>query len=277
MNHRLLLRLLVASCSMGVARSDDASPAKFLRNGVTAHRGNSSEHPENTMPAFASGLESGADWIELDVFLSRDGRLVVVHDRTTGRVGDADLVVTESTYEELKRVDVATDFRRRAGKTIEEVPSQAIPLLEDVLRLAMSQHRARVSIQPKMDCVAEAVALVKALGAEAWVGFNDGNLAYMSEVKRLAPGLPVFWDRPADSDVDADVRIARERGFEALVVHHAGLTREKVDKIHAAGLSAGAWTVDDPELMRELLSLGVDRLYTDRPRILLAIKAERAR
>lgn len=264
-----MLPLLVALALSG-------GTSEFPNNGVTAHRGDSGERPENTMPAFASGLASGADWIELDVFRTKDGKIVVIHDATTGRVGDRDLAVKGSTYDELKSVDVATDFRRRRGLTVEQLPPLAPPLLEDVLRLAMEQRRARVSIQPKMDCVADAVAVVDSLKARAWVGFNDGNLDYMSAVKRLAPGVPVFWDRPANSDIDEDIRIARERGFESLVINHEGVTPEKVAKIHAAGLSAGAWTVQAPDLMRKLLDMGVDRIYTDRPRALLDIKRTRA-
>lgn len=60
----------------------------FLHNGVTAHRGNSGEFPESTLPAIRSALEIGADWVEVDLFRTRDGQLVVLHDQTTGRVGD---------------------------------------------------------------------------------------------------------------------------------------------------------------------------------------------
>ena len=171
-----------------------------------------------------AAIDVGADWIELDIFRTKDGQLVVTHDRTTKRVGDQDLVVAESTYEELAKVDVATDFRRRTGKTVDECPPQRIPLLKDVLRLVMKQDRTRVSIQPKMDCVADAVALVKSMKAERWVGFNDGNLEYMAEVKRLAPEIPVFWDRGKDTNIDDDIAIAKKHGFEALVVHHEGVT-----------------------------------------------------
>ena len=108
-----------------------------------------------------------------------------------------------------------------------ECPPQRIPLLKDVLLLVMKQDRTRVSIQPKMDCVADAVALVKAMKAERWVGFNDGNLEYMAEVKRLAPDIPVFWDRGKDTNIDDDIAIAKKHGFEALVLHHEGVTPEK--------------------------------------------------
>ncbi len=254
-----------------------ATPAcsvEFLSNGVTAHRGNSSEFPENTVPAFQSGIDVGSDWIELDIFRTNDRQLVVTHDRTTRRVGDQDLVVAESSYKELAKIDVATDFRRRTGKTVKDCPPQRMPLLKDVLRLVTKQERTRVSIQPKMDCVADAVALVKSLKAERWVGFNDGNLEYMAEVKRLAPDIPVFWDRGKDTNIDDDIVIAKKQGFEALVVHHEGVTPEKVQKIKAAGIEVGAWTVNDRATMKRLLAAGVERIYTDHPRLLLSLKSE---
>jgi glycerophosphoryl diester phosphodiesterase len=246
----------------------------FLVNGVTAHRGNSGEFPENTMPAFQSGVDVGADWIELDILRTKDGQLVVIHDETTQRVGDKNLVVSASTYDELAAVDVATDFRRRTGKTLAECPPQRIPLLKDVLKLVMKQRRTRVSIQPKMNCVADAVALIEKLKAKPWVGFNDGNLGYMTEVKHLAPGIRVFWDRGKDTNIDEDIRIAKKHGFESLVLHHEGITPEKIAKIKAAGFEVGAWTVNDQVTMKRLLDTGVERLYTDHPRLLLAPKSE---
>jgi glycerophosphoryl diester phosphodiesterase len=250
------------------ALGDEPDADSFLNNGVTAHRGNSGEYPENTIPAFKSGIEIGADWIELDIFHTKDGRLVVIHDRTTERVGDKNLVVSDSTYEQLFAVDVATDFRRRHGKTIEAVPKQTIPLLEEVLRLVLTQAKTRLSIQPKMDCVAEAIDLVRELGAEKWVGFNDGNLQYMAEVKRLAPGIPIFWDR-GESDIDEDIRFAKRHGFESLVLHQSTVTKEKIERVHEAGMKAGAWTVNDEADMARMLKMGIDRIYTDYPRRLL--------
>ncbi len=272
---KVILSFMVAFCCVLVPDTGRLEASSFLNNGVTAHRGDSGGAPENTIPAFQSGIEAGSDWIELDIFRTKDGKLVVTHDGTTGRVGDRNLTVPDSTFDELLAVDVATDFRKRLGRSVEECPPQRIPLLEEVLRLVMKQDRTRVSIQPKMDCVADAVALVKSLKAQRWVGFNDGNLKYMSDVKRLAPEIPVFWDRGADTDIDKDLGIARKHGFEALVLHHSGVTPEKVQKVRSAGLQIGAWTVNDRATMKKLLDLGVERLYTDQPRTLLALRTER--
>ncbi|MFA6562253.1 MAG: glycerophosphodiester phosphodiesterase [Verrucomicrobiia bacterium] len=240
-----------------------------------AHRGNSGDCPENTLAAFQSGIAAGADWIELDVHRTRDGKLVVSHDRITWRVGSRSLVVPESTYEQLRKVDVAADFRRRHGKSLAQCPPQRMPLMEDVLRLVMAQHQTRASIQPKTNCVAEVVAVVRHLGAEAWVGFNDGNVNYMAEAKRLAPTIPVFWDR-GESDIAADIRTAKQHGFETLVLNERAVTPQKVAQLKQAGLGVGVWTVNDPAAWEQFLAMGVERIYTDHPRRLLAHKAGRA-
>lgn len=245
----------------------------FLSNGVTAHRGNSVEFPENTLAALQSAIEVGADWIEVDIFKTKDGELVVIHDRSTQRIAGVDLSVPDTNFAELRQLDVATDFRQRNHQTVEDCVPARIPLLRDVLTLVMQQQRTRVSIQPKMNCVADAVALIKSLKAESWVGFNDGRIAYMTEVKLLAPEIPVFWDRGADTNIEEDLRIAKEQGFSSLVIHHSGITEEKVRKVKAAGLEVGAWTVNDETIMRRLLELGVERIYTDDPRALLLLKS----
>ena len=272
---RLFFLIVLTVCTVLTIEVINAQPVSadtFLRNGVTAHRGNSSEFPENTMPAFRSGIEVGADWLELDILLSKDGKLVVIHDKTTKRVGDKNLTIAESTYAELKTVDVATDFRKQHRKTIQQCPPQTMPLLKEVLKLVQQQNHTRVSIQPKSNCVKQAIALVKQMQAERGVGFNDGNLNYMSQVKQLAPGIPVFWDRGANTKINDDIRIAKQRGFESLVIHYQGITTEKVRKIKAANLEVGAWTVNDLSLMKQLLKQGVERIYTDEPRQLLKLK-----
>jgi glycerophosphoryl diester phosphodiesterase len=269
--------LAVATLFIGRATAVLAGPPdEFLHNGVTAHRGNAGEHPENTIPAFRSAIELGADWVELDVFRTRDGKLVISHDRTTGRVGDKDLVVPESTYEELRAVDVATGFRREQGRSIKECPRHSLPLLEDALRLILTQNRTRVSIHPKMDCVAETVALVKRLQAEKWTGFNDTHLPWLAKAKELLPKAEVFWDRN-QTNLNEDIRLAQQHGFGWLVLQRDLVTEARVRAIHEAGLKAGAWTVNDEAGMKQLLDLGMDRIYTDYPGRLLTIKRERAR
>ena len=89
---------------------------------------------------------------------------------------------------------------------------------------------------------------------------------------REPAGIPVFWDRPADFPVADDIATAMELGFESIVVHADGVTPEVVQAIHAAGLESGAWTANDAAEMKRLRGLGVKRIYTDSPGMLLGLK-----
>ncbi len=244
-----------------------------MHKGVTAHRGNSIEFNENTIPAFQSAIDMHVDWVELDIHRTKDGQLVISHDATTKRIGDIDMSIASSTYNELKKVDIASGFRRSHGLSKKQCPPQRIALLEDAIALIMKQSLTKVSIQPKVDCVSEAIAIIRKAGAERMTGFNDGNLRFMSKVKQLAPEIRVFWDRPADSAIDEDIRIAKEKRFEALVINHSGITDEKARKVRSASIELGAWTVNDRQTMIKLLSMGVERIYTDDPKLLIAVKS----
>ena len=249
-----------------------AETSTFLHNGVTAHRGNSGESPENTLQAFESALALGVDWIEIDLYLTKDRHLVISHDKDTGHAGDKTLSVTNSTYAELLTVDVATGFRKLKKLTATQCPPARMPLFSDALKLIMKQTRTRLSIQPKDECVQAAFDVIREMKAEKWVGFNDGSLNKMRQVKTQSKTVPVFWDRNANTDIDQDIRTAREEGFESLVVQHKGLTKEKADKIRKAGLEVGVWTVNDEASMRAFLAMGVERIYTDYPARLLRLK-----
>lgn len=276
--------VLVVCCTLGVRGADAAAEGvltrpgadRFRHNGITAHRGDQAEAPENTLQAFADAVAHGADWVELDVYTTKDGQIVVSHDATTGRVGDRDLKIADATYEELRRVDVAASFRKRTGKSLEACPVTPPPLLSEALALIKRSPHVRVSIQPKDGSTPRAVEMVKAMGLVGQVSFNDGSLPKMAKVKELEPRIRVHWDRPAKVDLDADLATARKHGFEAIVVEQKGVTREVVQRVKAAGFEMGVWTVDDPAAARRFLEWGVDRIYTDYPRVMLDVKRKRA-
>jgi len=239
----------------------------FLQNGVTAHRGNPVELPENTLAGFRSGIEIGADWLELDAHFTRDGELVVCHDFSTGRTAERDLVIADTDWTELRELNVGT-----------AACPATMPLLREVIELVMSQRQTRLSVQPKADCVAEIVALARELGAEEWIGFNDGDWGKMRQARELLPEAWIFLDTsPGIEGVDDIVSFARENRFQSVVMHHSTVTPDRVAAISAAGIEVGAWTVNEPAQMRDMLNMGVTRLYTDAPRSFLALSPERKR
>ena len=263
-----VLSALVILCAVSLyAVAQQRSPVK----GVTAHRGFSANYPENTLTAFQAGINAGADWVELDIHKTKDGEIVVSHDRSTGRAAGENLVIADSTYPELKKLDIATAFRTAKGLSEKQCPSERMPLLRDAIKLILKQKTVKLSIQPKADCVADAISIVKELGAEQMVGFNDASLKYMSQVKELAPQIPVFWDRGAESDITEDILTAKTKGFETLVINYKGITAEKVRQVKAAGLKVGTWTVSDEATLLKMISLGLDRIYTDDPALLIRL------
>ena len=195
-----------------VSADNDRQATSFLNNGVTAHRGFSGEYAENTLRAFEAGILAGADWLECDIYMTADGKLVVVHDVDTKRVAERNLVVAKSSWARLASLDVAYQFRKTRGLSLRECPEARMPLLEDVIHLVMKQKRTRLSIQPKQDIVDEAVALVRELEAEEWIGFNEGSFVRVSRVKELSPKIPVFYDT---NGIDTKLHVER-----ALVTVH---------------------------------------------------------
>ncbi|MBN8216009.1 MAG: hypothetical protein J0L75_05170 [Spirochaetes bacterium] len=237
----------------------------MIRTGLTAHRGDASRAPENTLRAFRLALELGVDWIETDVRRTRDGRLVLLHDDRTGRTCDLDLVVGEATWAELSGLDAATEFRKRHRLDVEACPKEPIPLLEEALRLLASHPATRLSLQPKDDCVPEILRAVQAENAADRVGFNDGHLERLQQARRALPGVPVFWDRGPSDPIRSDVAIAAAHGFQAIVLHDSLAAAPLADAIRQGGLEAGLWTVNDPLALAQWRQSGFTRFYTDDP------------
>jgi glycerophosphoryl diester phosphodiesterase len=246
----------------------------FVENGITAHRGASLAEPENSLRAFAAGIAAGADWIETDVYRTADGQLVLIHNPDTWSYCATTLKIEESTYAALRELDLAEKFRAKRGLTLASCPPHRIVRLEEAIALILKERKARLSIQPKSDCVDQAMAVVRAKGALDWVGFNDGSLAKMRRVKELAPSVIVFWDRYR-SNLNRDIEIAKRHGFEWLVLNRGDLTRANVEKLQAAGFKVGVWTVNRPDDMKRCLEMGVTRLYTDDPAALKRVMEKR--
>ncbi len=248
----------------------------FRQNGVTAHRGNPRDFPENTLAGFLDGIICGADWVETDVLVTRDGIPVLCHDATTGRTADGDLRISESTLAELKELDFSHSFRTFRGLDLQSCPRTSIPTLSEALELFAWHRDVRFSIQLKANGIASCVAdVVRHWGMEVQVGFNEGSLDRLLDIRKFLPGVYVFYDvYDKNTPVEDYIGICLEHGFQELVMHHAGISPEKCEKIRAAGIVPGAWNVGDEGLMRRMLDSGVYRLYCDAPRVHLGLLEE---
>ncbi len=234
----------------------------FLKNGITGHRGNCAAFPENTLPSFASAIKLGVDWIELDVHFSRDGKLIVCHDSSTGRTCNQNLEINETTSLELRKLNAAAAWN---AKNPEKEPmNEPLPYLKEVLELIAAQNRTRVSIQPKMNCVEAVCSLIKKMHLNEYTGFNDTNLSLIKTGKELIPEATVFYDISRD-DVPTAIENSLKYGFASIVTEKSQICQENTDAVIKANLEPGAWTVNNPEEFLAFRQMGITRFYTDHP------------
>ena len=222
---------------------------------------------ENSMAAFRRAFDEGYRYLETDVRLTADGRLIVFHDARLDRVTDRQGLVAALPWQEIRRVRIAG--------------TEPIPLLADLLE---EFPTARFNIDAKTDAAAgPLVDLVMKTGSAARVclgSFSDRRLAAM----RAACG-PAVATSMGSREIFRLVRAsALQRRFELsawaaqVPVGLRGVpivTPRFIAAAHAAGLEVHVWTIDDPAEMRRLLSLGVDGIMTDRPDLLRDVLRER--
>lgn len=226
---------------------------------VFAHRGGSALAPENTIDAFANGLSHGADGIELDVHLSRDGIVVVHHDATVDRTTQGTGAVAALTAAELASLDV--------------------PTLVDVLA-RFRDTRVIVELKVNTAELASAVVdVVRRANAVDRVCLGSFGVGVLRAARALEPAIATSAAREEvrwalyRSWVGWPTRRASYSGFQ--VPELAGTTRvvsrRFVDAAHRAGHGVQVWTVDTEDAARRLLGFGVDALITDRPDVIVPL------
>jgi glycerophosphoryl diester phosphodiesterase len=227
--------------------------------GITAHRGDSSSHPENTLAAFKAARSLGISWVETDIRLTLDQELVVVHDAHLKRLTGVDAKVRELRLKDIRQLKVSSNNG-----------IYTIPTLKEVFE-SFRNSQTRISLQPKADCVDAIISLARSMSVEKLIAFNDHDREKMLMARRLLPNTPIFWDRLNTDSLEEDIELAKENNFQALVVYDPAMNQLSMDQIQSSGLEAGVWTVNEQTRWRELISWGIDRIYTDKPADLLRL------
>ncbi len=239
---------------------------------VVGHRGAMGHRPENTIASFEHALELGADWIELDVHLTRDGALAVIHDESLERTTTGHGLVKDHTLDELQQLDAGAWFSPGYA-------GQHLPTLDEVLEWAR-RRQTIVDIEIKNAPIYYAgieEAVVKALDSQNMaeqvivISFDHRAVQRVKSLDaRIATGV-LYAGRPAD----AGVGLARQADADALLPHWAYVTSEDVRMAHAAGLAVAPWATSNPEVLTNLLQAGVDAIGTNHPEVLRHILTQR--
>ena len=231
---------------------------------IIAHRGASGAAPESTRSAIAAAVRAGADMIELDVQMTRDGRLVAFHDDRLDRTTDGQGRLVDQRYARIARLDAGRWFHPRfAGERVLLV-SQALRLVPRSIRMNLE-----LKSTPRRRAVLERLhRLIRRAGAARRVLLSSFDPALISVRSGRIPRALICRRQP-----DASLRRAMALRCSAWHPHVSLVTARRVAWAHAAGLRVHAWTVDRPAQARRLLRCGVDGVFTNHPRRLRGVRA----
>lgn len=232
---------------------------------LVAHRGASHAAPENTLAAFKLAWEEGADGIEGDFYLSSDGQVVCIHDKDTKRVAGKELVVSETSWKELSKLDVGS-WKSPA------YAGERMPLLTEVLDILPPGKRFFVEVK----CGPEIVPALKRIFAEkhadpARVTIIAFDADVIAAARKELPAYQAHWICDLKEFADP----AKREGYEKKLVAcgSQGLQFKAASPVEGPwlaglkekGLLLTSWTVDDAVLAKKMIGFGVNNITTNRP------------
>ena len=236
---------------------------------VVAHRGASARAPENTMEAFRLGVEAGADAIELDVHVSADGQLAVIHDETLDRTTDRTGSVASQTMDEIRAADAGAEFPgpngdhpfRGRGLTVPTLPEVLAWLPDDVGLVVEMKARATA------DAVVEAVRdhPVRSSGRLVAISFDEHAIERVRELDReIKTGYLLVPTQP----IEPALVWATEHGHTGVFPWEGDIGMDPLPlmaRANAFGREIGCYVVNDPERMKHLAAVGLWGFVTDLP------------
>lgn len=228
---------------------------------VMAHRGASAAAPENTIAAVQIAIDSGAQWVEIDVQETADGHVAVIHDSDLKKIGGSALTVAGSTLEQLQQVDIGSWFGA-------EFADQRIPTLEEVLLLCKGRIGVNIELKyyGKQVRLEQRVAeIVERTGMMEQVMFM--SLSY--DGIQVLHGLRPEWKVGLLSSV-ALGRLA-ELDVDFLALNGRAASRTLIRQAHKMGKQVMVWTVNDPVAMASMIGRGADALITDEPELAVTV------
>ncbi len=230
---------------------------------VFAHRGYKKKFPENTMLAFQKAIEYGADGIELDVHLSKDHHLVVIHDETLDRTTHRSGVVSQLTLAEIRQAKIRAGFMKY----------ERVPLLKEVLELIKDTAvELNIEIKGRTDGILEAqlMALLSQFDLNDRVIISSFELTSIQKVKQLSPAIETAY--LYSKYKDQPWLLTADYLFDGIHTNTYYISKDFTSKIAAEGLNVRMYTVNRENDIKYWLDSGIDAIITDDVELALKTK-----
>lgn len=237
---------------------------------IYGHRGASGYAPENTLEAFELAAKMGADGVELDVHIAKDGELVVAHDEAVDRVANGTGLICEMTTAELKKL--------RFNRTHPEYENATIPTLREVFEL-LKPTGLNINVELKNSRILypgleeKCVKLADELGMTDRILYSSFNHHSLARIKAIDPNLP--FGLLYEATMVESWNYAHRLGADAIHPHFSELlVPGEAAQAHALGLKVNVYTVNDEKDVRDCLNAGADILIGNYPDRALKVRAE---
>ena len=236
---------------------------------VIGHRGASAYYPENTMSAFKAAYDMGAEMIELDILLSKDGIPVVIHDETLDRTTNGTGFVADYTLKELRKLDAGHWFGQ-------EHSGEQIPTLEEVIEFA--KGKIALNIEIKTEAVTDelsggieekALNLVKKHGIEEYVLFSSFDYRAISHLKELDVDISVallYEKRQSARRIPS--KLIRDYNADAFNCSHRQFSKKWSEDAQKHDIPVFVYTVNKQRQMKKVIRRGASGIFSDKPDLL---------
>ena len=219
---------------------------------IIGHRGASAIAPENTLKAFKKAIELKADYVEFDIHKTKEGEIVIIHDSDTFNTTGVKGLIKDMTLDQIKNLD--------AGE------GEKIPTLQELISIAGK----KIKLQPEIIAPGITNDLINILREENLINttiVSSFEIAELLKVKEIEPGLKIGYLIPRALTkirmINRYVQKAIDNEFYAIHPYYPVVDKEFVDLAHKNGLKVNVFTVNEEDMMRKLINLSVDGIFTD--------------
>jgi glycerophosphoryl diester phosphodiesterase len=239
---------------------------------IVAHRGFSFVAPENTKASFMLAWKVGTPAAECDVHLTKDKRIMVMHDKSAKRTAGVDVNMPQTDSKTLRKLDVGS------WKDPNHYKGEKIPYLEEIIKTIPKGRKLFIEVKSGKEIMPYLENVIKKSGKRDRLTIIGFDLEAVAAAKKLMPDIPVYWlvysgkkektEQWIPYSQDLIVQ-AKENSLDGLDLHYGALDAMFVQQVHNAGLKLYVWTVDDAKDVKLMRKFGVDGITTNRPNLFL--------